>query len=63
MVRFINYPKHVNQQFAVDLIAEVPPKKVSKRVVWCDGGHDKTGHPRVYINLVRNKFINNYSSI
>lgn len=54
MARFVNAPKHVNQNYAIDLIAEVPPKAVKERVVYCDGGDDKTGHPRVYINLVNN---------
>lgn len=42
----------MNQQFAIDLIDEEPPIEVDCRVVWCDGGHDALGHPKVYINLV-----------
>ncbi|EFA04681.1 NADH dehydrogenase [ubiquinone] iron-sulfur protein 6, mitochondrial [Tribolium castaneum] len=49
--RFVGRPKHVNPNFAIDLIAEVPPKACKERVVWCDGGGGPTGHPKVYINL------------
>ncbi|CAH1368325.1 hypothetical protein MTP99_009696 [Tenebrio molitor] len=49
--RFVGRPKHVNPNFAIDLIAEVPPKACTERVVWCDGGGGPTGHPKVYINL------------
>lgn len=49
----MNAPKQVNTQFAIDLIAKVPPKVVKERVVCCDGGDEHLGHPRVYINLVR----------
>ncbi|CAL8096791.1 unnamed protein product [Orchesella dallaii] len=51
LVRFIDKTKQVNQKFAIDLIAEVPPEAKQSRVVWCDGGGGPTGHPRVYINL------------
>ncbi|CAB3231118.1 unnamed protein product [Arctia plantaginis] len=51
MVRFMNSPKQVNKNWAVKLIAQVPPKQVTARVVWCDGGSGAEGHPRVYINL------------
>ncbi|KAI5641530.1 zinc-finger domain-containing protein [Phthorimaea operculella] len=51
LVRFMNSPKQVNPNWAIKLIAEVPPKEVSQRVVWCDGGGGPEGHPRVYINL------------
>ncbi|XP_028176767.1 NADH dehydrogenase [ubiquinone] iron-sulfur protein 6, mitochondrial [Ostrinia nubilalis] len=51
MVRFMNAPKQVNQNWAINLIAEVPPKEVTGRIVWCDGGSGPEGHPRVYINL------------
>ncbi|XP_072937127.1 NADH dehydrogenase [ubiquinone] iron-sulfur protein 6, mitochondrial [Epargyreus clarus] len=51
LVRFTNAPKQVNQNWAVNLIAAVPPKEVTQRVVWCDGGSGPEGHPRVYINL------------
>lgn len=37
---------------AIDLIAEIPPKEVTERVVYCNGGDDHLGHPKVYINLV-----------
>lgn len=36
----------------IDLIAEIPPKECTERVVWCDGGDPNLGHPKVYINLV-----------
>ncbi|XP_053625634.1 NADH dehydrogenase [ubiquinone] iron-sulfur protein 6, mitochondrial [Plodia interpunctella] len=51
LVRFANAPKQVNPNWAVDLIAEVPPTQVTERVVWCDGGSGPEGHPKVYINL------------
>lgn len=37
----------------IDLVAEVPPKECTERVVCCDGGDPHLGHPKVYINLVR----------
>lgn len=37
---------------AIDLIAEIPPKECTERVVNCDGGDGPLGHPKVYINLV-----------
>nr|ALS04662.1 NADH dehydrogenase [Pseudodiaptomus poplesia] len=43
--------KQTNTQWAIDLIASVPPKKVSKRIVACDGGGGALGHPKVFINL------------
>lgn len=43
--------KQVNTQWAVDLIAAVPPKKVHARVVGCDGGGGALGHPKIFINL------------
>jgi len=43
--------KQVNDQFAIDLIAQVPPIVVSQRIVACDGGGGALGHPKVYINL------------
>ncbi|XP_017781190.1 PREDICTED: NADH dehydrogenase [ubiquinone] iron-sulfur protein 6, mitochondrial [Nicrophorus vespilloides] len=51
LARFIDKPKHVNPNFAIDLIAEVPPKPCKERVVSCDGGGGPIGHPKVYINL------------
>lgn len=36
----------------INLIAEVPPKECTERVVCCDGGDPHLGHPKVYINLV-----------
>ncbi|XP_066256839.1 probable NADH dehydrogenase [ubiquinone] iron-sulfur protein 6, mitochondrial [Euwallacea similis] len=53
LARFVNKPKHVNPNFSINLIAEVPPKACKDRVVWCDGGSGPEGHPRVYINLDR----------
>lgn len=52
LARFMNSPKQVNPNWAVNLIAVVPPQAVDQRVVWCDGGSGPEGHPRVYINLV-----------
>ncbi|KAL4704072.1 hypothetical protein ACJJTC_001994 [Scirpophaga incertulas] len=51
LTRYMQAPKHVNPNWAVNLISEVPPKEVSERVVWCDGGSGPEGHPRVYINV------------
>lgn len=52
MSRFVERPKHVNPNIAMDLINEIPPKACKERVVSCDGGSGPTGHPKVYINLV-----------
>merc|ERR1719483_1536960 len=43
--------KQVNTQWAIDLIAAVPPTVVTKRVVSCDGGGGALGHPKIFINL------------
>ena len=58
MVRFVDQTKHVNEQYAIDLIAEEAPIQSSKRVVSCDGGGGPLGHPKVYINLVSINEIN-----
>lgn len=42
----------VNQNFAINLVAEEPVSDVETRVVSCDGGGGALGHPKVYINLV-----------
>lgn len=42
----------VNDNFAIDLIAEQPVSEVGSRVIACDGGGGALGHPKVYINLV-----------
>lgn len=44
-------PFQVNENFAIDLIAEQPVSEVGSRVISCDGGGGALGHPRVYINL------------
>uniref|UniRef100_A0A131Y1Z3 Putative ubiquinone oxidoreductase ndufs6/13 kDa subunit n=1 Tax=Ixodes ricinus TaxID=34613 RepID=A0A131Y1Z3_IXORI len=51
LARFVDRQKQVNPNFAVKLIAEVPPKAVQGRTTWCDGGDPALGHPRVFINL------------
>nr|CAG4651540.1 EOG090X0NBY [Simocephalus serrulatus]SVE94669.1 EOG090X0NBY [Simocephalus serrulatus] len=51
LARFENASKQVNTRFAIDLIAQVPPKQVKSRIVSCDGGGGPLGHPKVYINL------------
>ncbi|KAL1124233.1 hypothetical protein AAG570_002003 [Ranatra chinensis] len=51
LARFVGKQKEVNPNFAIDLIASVPPKMCKERVVWCDGGGGPTGHPKVFINL------------
>nr|XP_033340651.1 NADH dehydrogenase [ubiquinone] iron-sulfur protein 6, mitochondrial [Megalopta genalis] len=50
-VRFINRPKEVNDNWAIKLIAEVPPEPTKSRIVACNGGGGPLGHPKVYINL------------
>ncbi|XP_020652821.1 NADH dehydrogenase [ubiquinone] iron-sulfur protein 6, mitochondrial [Pogona vitticeps] len=50
-VRFIARQKEVNENFAIDLIAEEPVSEVETRVISCDGGGGALGHPKVYINL------------
>ncbi|XP_062067873.1 NADH dehydrogenase [ubiquinone] iron-sulfur protein 6, mitochondrial isoform X1 [Lepus europaeus] len=50
-VRFVGRQKEVNENFAVDLIAEQPVSSVESRVISCDGGGGALGHPKVYINL------------
>ncbi|KAH0618032.1 hypothetical protein JD844_016957 [Phrynosoma platyrhinos] len=50
-VRFVDRQKEVNENFAIDLIAEQPVSEVETRVVYCDGGGGALGHPKVYINL------------
>ncbi|KAL7296357.1 NADH dehydrogenase [ubiquinone] iron-sulfur protein 6, mitochondrial [Trichogramma pretiosum] len=51
LARFVDRPKEVNSNWAIDLIAEVPPEPVKARIVSCDGGGGPLGHPKVYINL------------
>lgn len=36
----------------MELIANVPPIPSKEKIVWCDGGDEHLGHPKVYINLV-----------
>ncbi|XP_059801129.1 NADH dehydrogenase [ubiquinone] iron-sulfur protein 6, mitochondrial [Hypanus sabinus] len=50
-IRFIGRQKEVNENFAIDLVAEEPITEVTDRVVSCDGGGGARGHPKVYINL------------
>ncbi|XP_055381702.1 NADH dehydrogenase [ubiquinone] iron-sulfur protein 6, mitochondrial [Condylostylus longicornis] len=50
-VRFTNAARYVNENWGIKLIDEIPPKEVTERVVWCDGGDEHLGHPKVYINL------------
>ncbi|KAM6224720.1 NADH dehydrogenase [ubiquinone] iron-sulfur protein 6, mitochondrial [Rhynchocyon petersi] len=50
-VRFVGRQKEVNENFAIDLIAEQPVSEVESRVISCDGGGGALGHPRVFINL------------
>ncbi|KAG1947291.1 NADH dehydrogenase [ubiquinone] iron-sulfur protein 6, mitochondrial [Pimephales promelas] len=49
--RFIGRLKEVNENFAINLVAEEPVSNVESRVVSCDGGGGALGHPKVYINL------------
>lgn len=48
----MNSTRYVNPNVAMELIAKVPPIPSKERVVWCDGGDEHLGHPKVYINLV-----------
>ncbi|XP_077983013.1 NADH dehydrogenase [ubiquinone] iron-sulfur protein 6, mitochondrial-like [Glandiceps talaboti] len=50
-VRFTQSVKEVNEKFAIDLIADIPPIQIAGNHVWCDGGDGALGHPKVYINL------------
>ncbi|XP_074064162.1 NADH dehydrogenase [ubiquinone] iron-sulfur protein 6, mitochondrial [Macrotis lagotis] len=50
-IRFVGRQKEVNENFAIDLIAEQPVSEVESRVISCDGGGGALGHPKVYINL------------
>ncbi|XP_004274584.1 NADH dehydrogenase [ubiquinone] iron-sulfur protein 6, mitochondrial [Orcinus orca] len=50
-VRFVGRQKEVNENFAIDLIAEQPVSEVGSRVISCDGAGGALGHPKVYINL------------
>ncbi|XP_076972923.1 NADH dehydrogenase [ubiquinone] iron-sulfur protein 6, mitochondrial [Tamandua tetradactyla] len=50
-IRFVSRQKEVNENFAIDMIAEQPVSEVDNRVISCDGGGGALGHPRVYINL------------
>ncbi|CAM4633473.1 hypothetical protein PO909_004761 [Leuciscus waleckii] len=49
--RFIGRLKEVNENFAINLVAEEPVSNIESRVVSCDGGGGALGHPKVYINL------------
>nr|CAG4638898.1 EOG090X0NBY [Cyclestheria hislopi] len=51
LARFENNKKQINPRFAIDLIAQVPPKVVKERVIACEGGGGALGHPKVYINV------------
>ncbi|CAH0400614.1 unnamed protein product [Chilo suppressalis] len=51
LARFNLAQKLINKSWAVNLIAEIPPREVPDRVVWCDGGSGAEGHPKIYINL------------
>ncbi|XP_037655368.1 NADH dehydrogenase [ubiquinone] iron-sulfur protein 6, mitochondrial [Choloepus didactylus] len=50
-IRFVSRQKEVNENFAIDMIAEQPVSEVGSRVISCDGGGGALGHPKVYINL------------
>ncbi|XP_011881418.1 PREDICTED: NADH dehydrogenase [ubiquinone] iron-sulfur protein 6, mitochondrial [Vollenhovia emeryi] len=51
LIRFVNRPKEVNENWAIKLIDQVPPSLEKDRIVACDGGGGPLGHPKVYINL------------
>jgi NADH dehydrogenase (ubiquinone) Fe-S protein 6 len=50
--RFMVKAKQTNTRWAIDLIAQVPPIIVNKRVVACQGDPNPAlGHPKVFINV------------
>ncbi|XP_071957349.1 NADH dehydrogenase [ubiquinone] iron-sulfur protein 6, mitochondrial-like [Antedon mediterranea] len=49
--RFVGREKMVNENFAIDMIAEVEPTEIDGRNVYCNGGGGPLGHPKVFINL------------
>lgn len=49
----------VNKNFAIKLVAEEPVTDIEARVVSCDGGGGALGHPKVYINLVKQQWFLN----
>lgn len=51
-IRFIGQRKALqNPNPAIELIAKQPVIVAKDRVVHCDGGNERLGHPRVFINL------------
>ena len=52
----VDITKQPNPAAAIDLIAKVPVIEVHENIVACDGGGDKLGHPKVFINLVNSLF-------
>ncbi|NP_001410645.1 NADH dehydrogenase [ubiquinone] iron-sulfur protein 6, mitochondrial isoform 4 precursor [Mus musculus] len=46
-VRFVDRQKEVNENFAIDLIAQQPVNEVEHRIIACDGGGGALGHPKV----------------
>ena len=46
-----NEKLYVNEIWGMKLIDEVRPIECTERVVWCNGGDQYLGHPKVYINL------------
>ncbi|XP_044514030.1 NADH dehydrogenase [ubiquinone] iron-sulfur protein 6, mitochondrial-like [Gracilinanus agilis] len=50
-IHFVGLQKEVNENCAIDLIAEQPVCKVESRVISCDGGGGALGHLKVYVNL------------
>eukprot|EP00128_Syssomonas_multiformis_P005639 Colp12_sorted_trinity150504_noHs@12908 len=52
VARFIAGTKEVNPRPAQEILAQIPPKEVTSRVVACDGGPNQAlGHPKIFINL------------
>lgn len=48
----VNIEKQPNPTPAIDLISKVPIIEVHENIVACDGGGERLGHPKIYINLV-----------
>ncbi|XP_066435181.1 NADH dehydrogenase [ubiquinone] iron-sulfur protein 6, mitochondrial isoform X2 [Eleutherodactylus coqui] len=47
----VTHTGQLNEQFAINLIAEQAVNESGSRIVSCDGGGGALGHPKVYINL------------
>ena len=53
----VDISKQPNPAPAIELIAKIPINQVHENIVACDGGGDKLGHPKIFINLVNILFL------